>query len=113
LLESHLFGELIGTGDHKIPSVSESAAVDQDGNIILNLCNTDPHHAKELDVELLEFEVGEVEATYISGDISDHNTFEQKERIKKQEFSDFKKTNNGLLLKLPPCSVITVVVRTK
>ena len=113
LLESHLFGEFIGTGEQQIPSVSESAALDQDGNIILNLCNTDPHLAKELDVELLGFEVGEVQATYISGDISAHNTFAQKELIKKQEFSDYTKTNNGLLLKLPPCSVITVVVRTK
>lgn len=113
LLDTILFGEEIGSTEHKIPVISESATIDQNGNILINLCNADPVSMQELEIELPGFSIGTVEANYIGGSMDAHNTFAEKQTITKQIFENYTLNQEGLILKLPPCSVITILVRPK
>jgi alpha-N-arabinofuranosidase len=110
LLDSFLASGTTGTEDVTIPDVLESASMDENGNVVMTLCNVDAHTAKTIDLELLGLAVNNVSGEYISGEMGDHNTFDAPETVAKKEFKDLKVTANGLSLNVPPCSVVKLVV---
>ena len=40
-----------------------------------------------------------------------HNTFEDPEVVKEAEFKDYSKTADGLTVKLPACSVVSIRIK--
>lgn len=111
LLDSFIETNMVGTQTTQIPDVFESASMDQDGNLVVTLCNTDLNESKELDIELLHFNAKTIEAEYISGSMDDHNTFENPSAVVKKSFNAFTLTSKGLSISLPACSVVKIVVK--
>lgn len=110
LLDSFLASGTTGTEDVTVPDVMESASMDENGNVVMTLCNVDVQEEKNIDLELVGLVTKNVTGEYISGKMGDHNTFEAPETITKKEFKDLKVTANGLSLTLPPCSALKLVV---
>ena len=112
LLESYLETSEIGEGEDRIPDLSESVSVDEEGNIHITLGNLSPSDQNAIEIQLSNREIKKIDATILSGSITDHNTFERPEEIKEKAFTDFKIMDNGTLhLMLPPCSVLYLEIR--
>ncbi|MBQ8031652.1 MAG: alpha-N-arabinofuranosidase [Butyrivibrio sp.] len=98
----------IGTEEFKVPDLTESVSV-KDGIITITVNNLSFSEAKELDVvfaEKKDFEV--VEASILtSGDVRDHNTFEDADKVTEKNFDGYT-TEGGLKLTIPAASVVEI-----
>ncbi len=112
LLESFAETTEIGPEEWKVPDISESVSMDEQGNIHITLGNLSPDAANTIEVEFASKKAENVSATFISGDIHTHNTFDQPELVKEAEFTDYTITENGtIVITLPACSVVHMEVK--
>ena len=109
LLDSFLTNGTTGTADVTVPDVMESASMDENGNVVMTLCNVDVQKEKKIDLELTGFAIKNVTGECLTGRMGEHNTFDAPETVCKKEFTDLKITATGLELTLPPCSVVMLV----
>ncbi|MBR1623028.1 MAG: alpha-N-arabinofuranosidase, partial [Pseudobutyrivibrio sp.] len=111
LLGSDLIGNgTVGQGKNELPKVFESVSEDESGVITITLTNNSLEAAEDIDIQLTKdgAAYNVVEASYVTGSMAAHNTFEEPEVVKEQEFTAFLKTNEGLQVKLPACSVVSI-----
>jgi alpha-L-arabinofuranosidase len=85
--------------------------MDEDGNLVMTLCNADLNESKTIDAELLSFKAISLEGEYVAGTMTDHNTFENPSVVVKKKFDGMILTGNGLTATLPPCSVVKIVAK--
>ncbi len=108
-----LSNSVVGSGKNEVPKVFESVSEDKDGIITITLTNNSLESAEDVDIQLTKdggaYNV--CEATVVSGKMADHNTFENPEVVVEQEFKDYKKTTDGLSVKLPKCSVVSIRIK--
>ena len=93
------------------PVLTESASMAEDGTIVSTIVNTSNDTAKEIKCQIADFNVSEIKAEILTGDIYDHNTFEKKDVVKTAEFTDFSTTADGFITTLPACSVVKFVIK--
>ncbi len=110
LLGSYLTTKDLCTGDKHLPQLIESASCDENGKIISTIVNTSSTDSADISCQIADKHVNRVSAESITGNISDHNTFECKNEVKAIRFSDFKMTADGFNTTLPACSVTKFVV---
>lgn len=111
LLSSELTGAgTVGAGKNELPKVTESASVDADGMITVTLTNHSLEAAETIDIRLTadaaSYDV--TEASYVSGTMNAHNTFEAPEVVSEQQFSAYEKNAEGIRVELPACSVVSI-----
>lgn len=112
LLESFAETTQIGTDEYKVPDISESVSMDDDGNIHITLGNLSLDTAKEMEIEFSAKKAKQVTASILTGQMDAYNTFENPETVKEQPFIDFTVTDSGTIkLTVPPCSVIHMKVK--
>ncbi|WP_248925257.1 alpha-N-arabinofuranosidase [Paenibacillus hamazuiensis] len=91
----------------QLSQVSVSASKDAEGHIHISLCNLDHHSKAPVRIELRgsggDFVLSGTILT--AGDMREHNTFEQPERVKPQPFEDFVRRQDAIEAVLPPMSV--------
>ena len=95
----------------KLPQLIESASVKEDGTIISTIVNTSMTESAEVDCQIADFAVQGITAEVLTGDAHDHNTFENKDAVKTVAFNDFEVKADGFKATIPPCSVVTFVIR--
>lgn len=99
-------------GSEKLPAVSASASVDNNGVAHISLVNIDPKNAQEVAIEIFGTSFQSVTGRILtSGKLQDHNTFENPEKIKPTEFRDARLKGNSLTVKLPPFSVVVLELK--
>ena len=100
----------VGSGKNELPKVFESVSEDEKGVITITLTNNSLESAENVEVQLTKdgdsYDV--CEAVYVAGKMADHNTFENPEVVKEQEFKDYSKAPSGLKLTIPACSVVSI-----
>ena len=108
LLESALSGvEEIGIGEWKVPKLTESVSMDENGVITITINNLSIEASEEVEVTLLEKGYRVVEAKIVTEkDMHAHNTFDAPEVVTEKDFTDYKTTDNGLLVNMPVNSVV-------
>ena len=95
-----------------VPMVSATASRDKSGAIHVSLSNVDLEESQEITLTL-----GDVKAKSVSGQIltsekiDDYNTFEQPDLVKLADFKGAKLTKNGLVVKLPAKSIVTLEIK--
>ncbi|WP_426446411.1 alpha-N-arabinofuranosidase [Paenibacillus sp. S-38] len=93
-----------------LPQVTVSASK-KDGRIHVSLCNLDPNNSADLNLELRGLE-GSFELAsgrvLVSGDIHDHNTFQEPAKVAPREFKEVSLTEKGLRVNLPAASVAII-----
>jgi alpha-N-arabinofuranosidase len=98
-------------GSEKLPAISASASKDKNGVIHISLVNIDPKKAQDITLTL------DGKATAVTGRIlasatmTDHNTFENPEKIKPVVFKGAQLKGNKLQVKLPACSVVVLELK--
>ena len=108
LIDGFLDAKQIETAEGRIPMLSESASTDEEGHIFATVCNLSLDETADIAVELAGASVNSVEAQVLTGDAHAHNTFENSDAVRLHSFTDYRLSNGGLTLRLPPCSVIGV-----
>lgn len=95
--------------NEKLPAISCSASRDSLGRTHLTLVNIDASKAQDIRLELEGSAISSAKARIlVSSQLSDHNSFEQPEKIKPVEFRSFTTKGNTISLKLPPFSVVAI-----
>ncbi|MBC3785634.1 alpha-N-arabinofuranosidase [Spirosoma utsteinense] len=90
----------------KLPAVSVSASRDKAGKVHVSLVNIDPTKPQEISVDLKGLNATAVTGRILtSGNVHDHNTFENLNKVKPVAFSGAKLSGNTLTVTLPPVSV--------
>ncbi|MBQ8488803.1 MAG: alpha-N-arabinofuranosidase [Pseudobutyrivibrio sp.] len=111
LLGSDLLNNsIVGSGKNELPKVFESVSEDANGVITITLTNNSLEADETVDIQLTHdaASYNVCEATYVAGAMAAHNTFENPEVVKEQEFKDYAKTAEGIKVTLPKCSVVSI-----
>lgn len=99
-------------GDEKLPAVSASASRDKNGITHISLVNIDANNPQEVTINMdgakFKSMTGRILA---SGNIHDHNTFENPDKVKPAAYKDAKLKGNTLTATLPPFSVVVLELK--
>ena len=111
LLESFAETTQIGTDSYKVPDITESVSMDENGIIHITIGNLSPDSTNDVEIQFAEKKAESVSASILTGNMKAYNTFDQPETVTEKEFFDYSITADGSIkLTLPPCSVIHLEV---
>ena len=113
LLGSYITSERIKSkndSNKEFPQLIESASVDENGVIYSTITNTSSVKPAEVKCQIADTRVNSIYAEIISGDCHDKNDFENGNKVKTVEFTDYKKFKDGFTATLPPCSAVKFVI---
>ncbi len=96
-------------GDRRVPMVSATASKNEKGTIHISISNIDADNPREVTINLpgvkAKKAVGEILA---SAALTDHNTFENPDKVKPAPFKEAKIEKGVLKLTLPAASIVTL-----
>jgi alpha-N-arabinofuranosidase len=93
----------------KLTAVNSSASKDASGALNISLTNIDFHKSHEVTINLRGEDFSKVSGQILaSANISDHNTFEQPNKVSVKDFSGAKLEKGVLKLIIPAYSVIVL-----
>lgn len=115
MFKTHQDGELLysfcenDTAGGKIPAISQSVSL-KDGKITVTAANCSLDEEYELDCGIVGFEPKSAEAQILAADVRAYNDFGgDEEKVAPKPYS-VKLDGNSAVIKLPPCSVVSVVL---
>ncbi len=95
----------------KLPAISASASVNEKGEINASLVNIHSKESKEVEINLRGTENSKISGTILkSAKLQDHNTFENPDKIKTEDFKEFKRKGDKITVTLPPFSVVVLKI---
>lgn len=99
-------------GNRKLPAVSASASKDKKGVTHVSLVNIDAKKAQDVTVDVRGAKYTSVTGRILtSANLTDHNTFDNPEKIKPAPFTGATLSGNSLKVKIPPFSVIVLELK--
>ncbi len=110
LLGSYITSENIDTAKGKLPTLCESASIDENGVVYSTITNTSATEMKEVLCQLADTQVKSVKAEILTAKMDAFNTFDSKDAVKTAEFTDFEVTADGFKANIPACSVVKFVI---
>ncbi len=112
LVESSLSVEgTVGVEGYEVPALQESVSVREDGTVLVTLANLSVREAYPVELMLTEKKPETVKAAILTGKMQAHNTFEEPDRVKEEEFQDVALTERGVRFTIPACSVVSLEIR--
>ncbi len=107
LLDSYMETKDIGVEEnYMVPNLSESVSRGEDGRIHITINNLSATEDYEVEGILAETEIGEVKGEILTGDMHDHNTFKEQNKVHPVIFDGCKIRDNKLVFTIPACSVL-------
>jgi alpha-N-arabinofuranosidase len=96
-------------GGKEIDAVSISASKDSTGKIHITLVNADLNNEQKINAQLVGSSIKSVRGEILTSEvINDHNTFNEPNKVKVEEFKDVRFSGNILELVLPSKSIVMV-----
>jgi alpha-N-arabinofuranosidase len=94
----------------RIPALSASASVDNEGRIHVSLCNADPSTDQKMNLEMRGASPSRVSGQIINSEnMQDYNSFDKPDRVNIREFGDARCISDGIIsVTLPAKSVVTL-----
>ena len=112
LVESYIEGlKEVGEDEIRVPSLHESVSVSADGTVNLTLNNLSVTEESEVEVSFAELKPSSVTASILTEKMDAYNTFEEPERVKEVEFTNYEITENGVKFSVPASSVVLLRIR--
>ncbi|MGN1367959.1 MAG: alpha-N-arabinofuranosidase [Aristaeellaceae bacterium] len=93
-----------------VQQITASASI-KEGVLTVTAANVAADKAEKVVLDVANFDPKNVSVRILTGEMHDMNTFEDKEKVKIADFTDFELTGEGIVLNLPACSVAEVTVR--
>ena len=111
LVESYLETKNIGINDEiQVPNLHESVSIDKDNKINITINNLSVNEPYTVESTIVDRQVKNVKATILTEKMDSFNTFDNPNKVKPEEFTDFSITEKGINFKIPPCSVISFIL---
>ena len=111
LLDSYIETKEIGVEDRNmVPNLTESVSVDKNGKIHITLTNLSISEDYDIEGVFAESNVKSVKAQIVTNDMKAHNTFDNPDVVKVENFDSIKTSGNKLSFKMPKCSVMHIEV---
>lgn len=96
----------------KLPAVSASASLDQNGAVHISLVNIHASEAQNIELLLRGTENKNVTATILRSDkLQNYNDFDNPDKIKPEIFKGVSLKNGTLTTELPPFSVVVIEIK--
>ena len=98
--------------DRIVPTVSATASRDDEGTVHISLANIDLENTCDVEIALGGVKGKSVSGTILTtGNIDDHNTFEQPDKVKPADFNGARLSKGMLKVTLPAKSIVTLSIR--
>jgi len=111
LVSSFVETDEIGLEDeYMVPSLNESVSIGKDGKLHITLCNLSADTDYDIETVMPDVEVKAVKGEIVTGEMHEHNTFEDPERVKKMAFDGCTIADGGLKFSIPAASVLHLEV---
>lgn len=112
LLESAFSGvDEIGIGEWKVPKLTESVSIDDNGVITITMNNLSVESVEDVTVQFVGKGYQVIEARIVTHtDMHAHNTFEATEEVVEKEFTDYTVKDDAISVKMPTSSVVVIRV---
>ena len=94
-----------------VPFLHESVSVSADGTVNLTLNNLSVTEESEVEVSFAELKPSSVTASILAEKMDAYNTFEEPDRVKEVEFTNYEITENGVKFSVPASSVVLLRIR--
>ncbi len=115
--ENTLLGSYLTTESFEVkeinrtcPQLIESASVDENGIIYSTVANVSATKSSKIKCQIADTKVKSIKAEILTGDIHAKNDFENSDKVCTKEFNVFRKTSDGFVAEIPPCSVVKFVI---
>jgi alpha-N-arabinofuranosidase len=96
----------------KISSLSASASKDLNGMVHISIVNIHPEKDTRLTIDVRGMNITNVSGRILtSGDVSDHNTFDDPEIVKPAKFDQIKINKNEITGTIPAKSVVVLKIK--
>ena len=96
----------------KLPALSASASRNKDGIVHISIVNIHPEEGADLTIDMRGAELKDISGRIFTSDnYTDHNTFENPEKLKPGIFKDIKINKNELTGTIPAKSVIVLEIK--
>ena len=111
LLSSFMETEEIGAGEYRIPNLSASASIGNDGMVNVTIANTSAITGFPVEIALEGMQVKAATAQILTGKIQDCNEFDNPDKVKPVALQT--ELMNGLVrFNMPACGVAMVRLRS-
>ena len=111
LLDSHIVGDtFLHHGPMNIPTLTQSASVDDAGVTHITVSNLLPEESQKVDIQVVGGDLSKVKATILTGEVHAHNTFDDPNAVHTVEFTDFTVNGDTISANLPACSVVLYTI---
>ncbi|WP_019639814.1 alpha-N-arabinofuranosidase [Paenibacillus fonticola] len=110
LIETYIEADDLTIHGAQLPHLHVSASEREDGCIHLTIVNLSANEAVDLHSYVKEKNVTKAHIRYLTGAITDHNTFEHPEQVTIQSVEAIDIHHNELQLTIPCCSVYEVIL---
>lgn len=98
--------------DRIVPTVSATASRNQEGDINISLANIDLNKTCDVEIALEGVTGKQVSGVILTSDnISDHNTFDNADKVQPQAFDKARISKGVLKVTLPAKSIVTLSIR--
>jgi len=112
LLNTDLRCENYVFGDKKIPAVSASASLDNEGKMHISLANLNPNKEIVITCPIIGDTYKTVAGEVLTAkEMAAYNSFEKPEMVKPVSFNGFKLKEDILTITLPPKSVVVLELK--
>lgn len=97
--------------DWNLPMLSVSASKAENGTVSISIINIDPQNSNELTIDLRGMEAGTLKGRILSAEkITSHNTFEEPENVKPEEFTAGSFKKGSLKTTIPAKSIVVLEI---
>jgi alpha-N-arabinofuranosidase len=94
-----------------IPAVTVAASKDAQGKIHISLCSLDPNNAQEVSLKIDGIRAKTVTGSILtSGEVTDHNTFENPDKVMPKNFNAASLKGDTVTLQLPAKSLVVLTL---
>ena len=108
---SYVSGDMIkDSGDTPVPEISVTASVDTQDTLTVSLVNPSITESRPMKLDILGMNLKKVTGKILTGSYNDKNTFGQAPTVQVMDFNSTTIVSDGLVLTMPPCSIITLRV---
>ena len=113
LLESSIETVEIGTGENKVPNLSESVSLGKDGKIHVTITNLSMSEDYAVESVFAESAIESVAGEILTGEVHAHNTFDAPETVKKESFDSCSIKDNTISFTIPKNSILHLAVTVR
>lgn len=112
LVESSIETENVGLEEeYQLPCLTESVSESEDGTMHITLTNASLTDSVPVEAYIFNRNISQVQGEIVTGEMHEMNTFENPDCVQVRAFTDVTITEEGLLFRIPACSVLHLTVK--